>query len=601
MKQIFKTFVIMILALIVCIPMQTIVKASTFTSMDSKKDVSVSKPWTVSFNKALDSSTVNTTNIKVLSNENVYAEIKVSLGSDDKNIVVQPVNSYEYNKTYTLIVTNQVKSSDGKFLPSEVRMDFTTKSAPANASGFTVCIDPGQYYKVINNASGVKAKDINLSTALKLGNILKARGFNVVYTRSTDAVSWTQGGEDDAKALIAKNSKADVFLSINTNSYTTNAVNGIETYYTADDSKNKALATSVQSELIKATQANDRGIKVVGSDSNFAILSKTSCPTIVTELGFLTNPGEGVLLSSEQYQNNAAKAIANGLMTYAGFANTDTAYDNTLKISSVPDITGSVTVGDTYSLPKTVTAIMSNGSKQTVSVVWLKAVTTSNAGITTYYGTVNGITTNAKAIITVKAATAKAEYKIVLDAGHGKYDPGAIGPTGVQEKDVTLAITLKVGEILIKNNVDVVYTRTTDDIAYTDNNDNQVKNLQLRCDISNKAKPDYFVAIHANASDIPAAHGIETFYYDGNSAGSKLAQNVQTELIKATGKADRGIKTANDYVFRNSSATAILVETSFVTNPTEEKLLASDSYQNTLAKAIATGILKTLGITTIKY
>ncbi|MCB2353963.1 N-acetylmuramoyl-L-alanine amidase [Clostridium estertheticum] len=61
------------------------------------------------------------------------------------------------------------------------------------------------------------------------------------------------------------------------------------------------------------------------------------------------------------------------------------------------------------------------------------------------------------------------------------------------------------------------------------------------------------------------------------------------------------MKTANDYVFRNSSATAMLVETPFVTNPTEEKLLVSDNYQNTLAKAIATGILKTLGITTIKY
>ncbi|MBU3159528.1 N-acetylmuramoyl-L-alanine amidase [Clostridium frigoris] len=595
MKKIFKAFVIMILALVVCIPMQTIVKASTITNMESKKDVVISKPFTVSFNKVLNVSTVNTTNIKVLSDDNKYIEIKVSLAIGNKNVVVEPVENYEYNKKYTLIVTNQVKSTDGKILPSEVRMDFTTKSAPTKPSEFTVCIDPGQYYKVITGASGVKAKDINLSTALKLGSILKTRGFNVVYTRTTDAVTWTQSGEDAAKALIAKNANANIFLSINTNSYTADSTaNGIETYYKSDVSANKLLATSVQSELIKATQAKDRGAQVGSTE----ILTKTSCPTIVTDLGFITNPGEEALLISTQYQNNAAKAIANGLMNYAGFANTDTTYDNTLKISSIPDIVGSVTVGDTYALPKTVTAIMSNGSKQTVSVTWLKSVATSVVGSTTYYGTVIGIATNAKAIITVKAATIAAKYKIVLDAGHGGSDPGAIGPTGVYESTVNLAITLKVGAILTKNNVYTVYTRTTNAIAYSTD---ESRNLQLRCDISNNAKPNYFVCIHANAADMTSAHGTETFYYAGNVAASKLAQNIQTEIIKATASYDRGIKTANDYVFRNNSATAILVETGFITNPSEEKLLNSSAYQTKVANAIAKGILNTLGITNIKY
>ena len=261
MKNIFKAFIILIF--IVCIPMQTIVQASTSTNMEAKTDVATSKPWTVSFNKALSVPTVNTTNIKVVDEDNNYIDITVALANDNKTVIVQPVKNYDYGKTYTLIVTDQVKSSDGKFLPSEVRMDFTTKSAPTKPSEFTVCIDPAQYYSAITGTSGVKAKDINLSTALKLGNILKARGFNVVYTRDSDAVSWTQSGEDDAKALIAKNANADVFLSINTNSISTDTtVNGIETYYKSDDSENKLLATSVQAELIKATQANDRGIQV---------------------------------------------------------------------------------------------------------------------------------------------------------------------------------------------------------------------------------------------------------------------------------------------------------------------------------------------------
>ncbi|MBU3155820.1 N-acetylmuramoyl-L-alanine amidase [Clostridium estertheticum] len=406
MKKIFKVFIIMILAFVVSIPMQTMVQASTFTSMSSKKDVAANKPWSVSFNKALSLPTVNTTNIKVVDEDNNYIEITVVLTNNNKTVVAQPVKNYECGKTYTLIVTDQVKSSDGKVLPSEVRMDFTTKSLPTKPSEFTVCIDPAQYYSTITSKSGVKAKDINLSTALKLGTILKARGFNVVYTRNSDEVSWTQSGEDDAKALIAKNANADVFLSINTNSYTPDsAANGIETYYTTDKSANKSLASSVQAELITATKAKDRGIQVGGSTGDFSILNKTSCPVIVAELGFITNPSEEILLESQQYQNNATKAIANGLMSYAGFANTDTDYDNTSTVSSAADILVNVHAGDKYTLPATTNVTMSNNTKKTLGVTWPNNVfNIIDAGTYDYYGTINGTSIKVKAIITVGAA-----------------------------------------------------------------------------------------------------------------------------------------------------------------------------------------------------
>ena len=115
--------------------------------MGTKNDVVVSKPWTVSFNKPLSSTTVNTTNIKVVGENNNYIDINVSLANDNKNVIVSPVKNYEANKTYTLIVTEKVKSTDGKPLPKEVRMTFNTKSAPTKPSEFTVCIDPAQYYK----------------------------------------------------------------------------------------------------------------------------------------------------------------------------------------------------------------------------------------------------------------------------------------------------------------------------------------------------------------------------------------------------------------------------------------------------------------------
>jgi len=594
MKNTFNSFIIMILTFAVFISMQTTVKASTYLNMGPKNNVVVSKPWTVHFNKPLSPTTVNTTNIKVVGENNNYIDIKVSLANDNKNVIVSPIKNYEANKKYTLVVTEKVKSNDGKPLPKEVRMAFNTESAIIKPSVFTVCIDPAQFFKAITGINGAKAKDINLSTAIKVGNILKAKGINVVYTRTTDFVPWTIDGEDDSKAAIAKSVNANVFLSINTNNTSNTQASGIETYYLSDSGNNKLLASSVQGELIKATDANDRGIKVAMETANFDILKKTSCPAVVVELGFLSNLNEEILLSSDKYQNNAAKAIANGLMNYAGLVNTDINYDSIFTISAVEDIMANLQAGSTYTFPKMVQATMSNNSKKDVAVEWLQnSVSLNELGAYTYEGAIKDYDKKVKIIINVVKNT----FKIVIDPGHGAGDPGAVGPMGTKEKDVVLQISFKVGNILVKNGVETVYTRTGDDIPYYSI---QAQNLQAKCDVSNNAKPDYFVSIHANAWSVPTVSGIETYYSSGNSAGANIAQAVQTELIKETERLDRGIKaTSGLYVLNNTDATAILVETSFVSNPEEEKLLVTEEYQDKLAVAISTGILKTLGITNI--
>jgi N-acetylmuramoyl-L-alanine amidase len=593
MKNIFKAFIIMILTFALSIPMQITVKASTYVDMGLKKDVVVNKPWTVSFNKPLSVATVNTTNIKVVSENNKQIDVKVTLANNNKSIIVKSVENYEFNKTYTLIVTEKVNSADGKPLPKEVRMNFNTKSETLSPNDFTICIDPGQYYKVLNGINGSKAKDINLSTALKLGSLLKTRGFNVVYTRDSDSVNWTESNEDDAKATIAKNANADIFLSVNTNSYDLTTANGIETYFISDaKGNNKKLAGLVQDELVKATGATNRGIKDAGNGANSEVLKKTSLPSVSLNLGFITNPIEEVLLSSEKYQSNAAKAIANGLMEYTSFENTDTTYDtnyNSLfQISSVKDLVVNLEVGNTYTFPKTVQATLTNNETRDMGVEWLQnSINLTTPGTYSYEGVIENYDKKVK--VTIKVSTKI--YKIVLDPGHGGSDPGAVGAMGTQEKVVVLAITSKVGDILAKNGVQVTYTRTVD----------KTQSLQAKCDVSNIAKPDYFVSIHANSYSVPTVSGIETFYSSGNAAGAKLAQAIQTELIKETGRVDRKIKTAGFYVLNNTNATAVLVETSFLSNAAEEKLLVTESYQNKLAKAISTGILKSLGITDIVY
>lgn len=178
---------------------------------------------------------------------------------------------------------------------------------------------------------------------------------------------------------------------------------------------------------------------------------------------------------------------------------------------------------------------------------------------------------------------------ITLDPGHGGYDPGAIGPSGLYEKNVTLPIVLKVDKILEQNGVDVVYTRTSDNVSWPAE---VGQDLQARTDISNNAGAKYFISIHANSSVSSAINGIETFYFNGNTEGQELANAIQKELISLTEFVDRGLKTANFYVLRNSDATSVLVEVGFISNPREEALLSRDDFQSKLAEAVAKGIIK---------
>jgi N-acetylmuramoyl-L-alanine amidase len=182
--------------------------------------------------------------------------------------------------------------------------------------------------------------------------------------------------------------------------------------------------------------------------------------------------------------------------------------------------------------------------------------------------------------------------KIALDAGHGGYDSGAVGPTGLFEKNVTLAITLKVGQILQQKGIGVVYTRTSDKVIWPAD---VLKDLQTRCDIANNAKVKYFVCIHANSFDNPDTGGTETYYTDGNAESQKLAQSIQQSLVSSNGLYNRGIKTAGYYVLKHINAPSILTEVAFISNPKEESLLADDSFQTKSAQGIANGILNALG------
>jgi N-acetylmuramoyl-L-alanine amidase len=176
--------------------------------------------------------------------------------------------------------------------------------------------------------------------------------------------------------------------------------------------------------------------------------------------------------------------------------------------------------------------------------------------------------------------------KICIDPGHGGSDPGAIGPTGLKEKDITLLVAQKVADKLQNMGVNVKLTRTDDNFV----------SLEKRCKIANNFGANYFVSIHCNSATNSTAKGTETYHAMGSTQGQKLAQAIQEELIQATGLTNRGVKTAGYYVLRYTNMPAALTELAFISNAEEEKLLKKPSFQEKVANAIVNGIAKAAGI-----
>lgn len=181
--------------------------------------------------------------------------------------------------------------------------------------------------------------------------------------------------------------------------------------------------------------------------------------------------------------------------------------------------------------------------------------------------------------------------KVCIDPGHGGTDSGAVGQNGAKEKDVVLQIGLMVKAALERNGIDVVMTREKD-IA------SGKLVIADRCRIANSANVDYLVSIHANADgdrDDKTGFGTETWAYSTTSTGYPLAKAVQRELIAANGLTDRGVKVKAWDILKGTKAPAILVETAFINNSAEERLLTDAAFQRLTAESIAKGIVQQLG------
>lgn len=176
--------------------------------------------------------------------------------------------------------------------------------------------------------------------------------------------------------------------------------------------------------------------------------------------------------------------------------------------------------------------------------------------------------------------------RIGIDPGHGGSDPGAVGPSGLQEADVNLDVGLRVAQILEMNGLEAITTRTGD----------MYINLFERTKILNHAKCDYVISIHCNSSTFPEPDYVSTFIQGRGGEAEKLAKGIQRHLVEATGWPNGGVKVSNLHMTRETDSPAILVEMGFISNPRQESELKQEGMRKTLALSIALGILDYLKI-----
>lgn len=181
------------------------------------------------------------------------------------------------------------------------------------------------------------------------------------------------------------------------------------------------------------------------------------------------------------------------------------------------------------------------------------------------------------------------KVKICIDAGHGANTAGKRSPDGMLlEYEFNRDVARRLKDILVRHGVEVVLTCGDDyDIP-----------LQQRCDIANQLKVDYFISIHANAfgTDWNDAKGWEIYVVAKGGRAEELAEAIHEYSIAELGLKDRGVKTANFYVLRNTNMPAVLIEHGFYTNKAECELLKDSDFRQKCAVADAKGILDFLDI-----
>jgi len=191
--------------------------------------------------------------------------------------------------------------------------------------------------------------------------------------------------------------------------------------------------------------------------------------------------------------------------------------------------------------------------------------------------------------MTTMCALSANQKIIVIDAGHGGWDPGKVSSQNHEEAQINLAIAGML-QMYLENAGATVFTTRADDVAL---GDTKRKDLRARTDMPSHMQAHLLVSIHQNAFTSPKVHGAQVFYYDGSEQSQKLAEAIQTQIRTFLDHDNKmEAKASTSYFLLKETATpAVIVECGFLTNHDEMLKLATPEYQQKIAWAIYLGIL----------
>ncbi len=184
---------------------------------------------------------------------------------------------------------------------------------------------------------------------------------------------------------------------------------------------------------------------------------------------------------------------------------------------------------------------------------------------------------------------------VIIDAGHGGFDGGATASDGTTEKDINLAVSLKLEQLLTLYGYDVIMLRDTDTALNTEGDTTRQKkrsDIMYRYSVMEQHPDSIYLCIHQNNFSASYCHGAQMFYCKATDGSKELAESMQASLRSLQPDNDRVIKPCTDdvYLIYNATTTAVLVECGFLSNSDDLVNLKSEEYQMKLAFAISSGL-----------
>ncbi|WP_138492905.1 N-acetylmuramoyl-L-alanine amidase family protein [Paenibacillus pinistramenti] len=441
-----------------------------------------------------------------------------------------------------------------------------------------------------------QVQTVNNSVMIPIRVVVEELGFDVDWDSKTGTVTIKQS--DSEIKLLLNSSTATVngqTVKLNAAAYAQNGTTFVPIRFVSEqmglgvnwDGTTKTVSLTTQSSGSGSAALPGSNSGSSNSGTSGTVTSPSTPSTTLTSLKGISFTDNQLIMAVDGQVSPVTSTLTNPDRIVIDLPNVQFASDFSSSYPLDSKLNGAIAVTE-YPDVSQIRYSLFNSAPSTVRVVidlnYAKGFKMTNAGDGLVIIDLNQESASTSASAS-KPSSSSGKKLVVIDAGHGGSDPGAISVTGRKEKDFTLAVVLKVEKLLQNEpNIDYVLTRSGDTYP----------TLSDRSNLANNLKADVFVSVHGN-SGAATATGVET-YYTRSGESLKLANIMHKYLVKSSGLPDRKVRQASLHVTRETTMPAVLLECGFLSNKNDEAKMYSSAFQQKVAEGIVAGIKEYLGI-----